>query len=78
MSDLLTTTEAATRLGVSVPRVRQLLIDGRIPATKHGRDWLVRAEDVDAYTPRPSGKPRLPDDVATPQALYRRKRRALT
>jgi excisionase family DNA binding protein len=44
--DLLTTAEAATRLGLSAPRIRQLVLAGRLPATKHGRDWLIKTEDL--------------------------------
>lgn len=45
MTDYLTTTEYAHRLGINPSRVRQLLAEGRIPgARKHGRDWLIPAD----------------------------------
>jgi excisionase family DNA binding protein len=38
--------EAAVRLGVSEPRVRQLLAAGRLAGRRLGRIWLVDDEDV--------------------------------
>lgn len=44
----LTTKQAAERRGVSVQRIKQYIYDGRLPAEKHGRDYKLRVEDVDA------------------------------
>ncbi|MGH3248449.1 MAG: helix-turn-helix domain-containing protein [Trebonia sp.] len=38
--------EAAERLGISVPRVRQLLMSGDLAGRRLGRVWLVSAESV--------------------------------
>lgn len=43
---MLTVTEAAGQLGVSASRVRALIKAGMLPATKHGRAWMLREEDV--------------------------------
>lgn len=52
---MLTTPEVAARLGISRRRVGQLIKDGRLRATKHGRDWLVSERAVDAYVPQEPG-----------------------
>jgi excisionase family DNA binding protein len=36
-----TTKEAAERLGVSAARVRQMVLDGSLPAQKFGRDLVI-------------------------------------
>jgi excisionase family DNA binding protein len=47
-SDTLTTAEAAALLNVNASRVRQLILSGRLPAEKHGRDWAIKREDAEA------------------------------
>lgn len=55
-SRLLSTTEAGRILGVNPSRVRQLILAGRLPATRHGaRSWAIREEDLAAYRPQPQG-----------------------
>jgi excisionase family DNA binding protein len=58
---LLTISEAAERLGLSLAMVRRYCADGKIPAQKIGRDWAIRRRDVEhfATTPRHSGRPPL-------------------
>jgi len=58
---VMTVEEAATRLGVSVRRVRQLCQSGRLGARLHGRDWAIPAQSVAEYQPRPVGRPANPD-----------------
>ena len=53
--DLLTTYEAAKRLKVSRRQVQYLIKQGVLPAQKLGRDYVVRAADVDALPPRKPG-----------------------
>jgi len=43
---LLTTSEAAKRLGVSVTRVQALINERRLPAQKIGRDFMIREFDL--------------------------------
>lgn len=43
---LLTASEASLILGISDGHVRQLIIDGKIPAVKHGNAWLLTLSDV--------------------------------
>jgi excisionase family DNA binding protein len=44
--ELLTTSEAAKRLGVSLRAVQKMIEHGRLTAKKVGRDYLIRAEDL--------------------------------
>lgn len=53
----LTTAEAAARLGVSRGRVLHLIRDKRLPATKHGRDWVIRENDLEQLRRLPVGRP---------------------
>ena len=57
----ISTAEAAQILGISASRVRQLIIDGRLEATKVGRDQLLEKELVEnfALIPRErTGRPK--------------------
>ncbi|MFN0120671.1 MAG: helix-turn-helix domain-containing protein [Blastocatellia bacterium] len=51
MSDeRLTTKDAAERLGVTVGRIRQLVLAGTLPAEKFGRDLVIKAVDLASVT----------------------------
>ena len=43
---MLSVGESARQLGVSPSRVRALIKEGRLPAAKNGREWMLREEDV--------------------------------
>lgn len=43
-------------MGVSAARVRQLIVEGRLPAEKVGRDWLVKLPKQDPR--KAAGRPR--------------------
>jgi excisionase family DNA binding protein len=58
---LLTTRQAAERLGISIPRIHQLINEGRLPAEKVGRDYVIREEDLKLAKDRP--KPGRPPKV---------------
>jgi len=52
-----TSIQLAARWGVTRGRIHQLITDGRLPAEKVGRDWLIpnlpeRKEVVDFTLPR--------------------------
>jgi excisionase family DNA binding protein len=51
--------QAATRLSVSLARVYDYIEDGRLTATKPGRDWNIDPASVEALAlvPRRSGRP---------------------
>ena len=57
--DMQTTIEAAKLLCVNASRMRQLILAGRIRATKHGRDWLIDSSEIERYnrTRRGQGRP---------------------
>ena len=57
MSEI-TTKEAAERLGITVTRVQQLILAGRLPAEKKGRDYFIKDEDLKLVADRKPGRPR--------------------
>lgn len=52
-----TTTEAATILNVTPRRVVALIRAGRLRAVKHGRDWMIDADAINAVRDRQPGRP---------------------
>jgi excisionase family DNA binding protein len=57
-ASLLSVAEAAEKLGVSRWRVNQLIAEGRLQASKVGRAYVVREEDLGKLTIRKPGRPR--------------------
>ena len=57
MNGLLTTQEAAMKLGVTAGRVRQMIVDGQLPATKMGRDNFIKESDLKLVENRKVGRP---------------------
>ena len=55
---IISTTEAARRLGVTPNRVRALIEAKRLKAFKYGREWLIDPKDLDAVKDRKVGRPR--------------------
>jgi excisionase family DNA binding protein len=55
--ELLTTPEAAKRLGVTVARVQKLIWEGRLPAQKFGRDYVIKEDDLKLVADRKPGRP---------------------
>jgi len=51
-----TTTEAATKLGLAPATVRRQIGLGRIAARKAGRDWQVTAREVERYRAETLGR----------------------
>lgn len=56
---LLTTKDAAKRLGVSDGRVRAMILAGHSPAEKFGRAHLIREQDLELVKNRKPGRPRI-------------------
>ncbi len=54
---ILTSAQAAERLGVSVRRVQQLVKDGRLPADLFGGSLMIREEDLKLVEDRKVGRP---------------------
>jgi excisionase family DNA binding protein len=55
---IISTTEAARRLGVTANRVRVLIRTKRLKAIKVGHEWLIDPKDLDAVKERKVGRPR--------------------
>ena len=54
---ILTSAQAAERLGVSVRRVQQLVKDGRLPAGLFGGSLMIKEEDLKLVENRKVGRP---------------------
>lgn len=57
---MLTTEEAATALGVTTARVRQMIIAGRLPAQRFGRSHMILESDLQLVEGRTPGRPPNP------------------
>jgi excisionase family DNA binding protein len=55
--NLIGTAEAGKRLGISQDRVRTLIKEGRLPATKLGRDYFMDPKDLALVKNRKPGRP---------------------
>ena len=55
--NILSTAEAAGKLNVSAIRIRQLIREGRLPARKVGRDYVINEEDLKLVENRRNGRP---------------------
>jgi excisionase family DNA binding protein len=55
---LLTTAEAAVKLGVTRWRVNALIKAGRLKAEKKGQIYLITERDLEAVADRKPGRPR--------------------
>jgi excisionase family DNA binding protein len=55
--EMLTTSEVAERLNVSVRRVRALIEAGRLPSKQFGRDHLIKESDLKLVADRRPGRP---------------------
>lgn len=54
---LITTSQAAERLGISVRRVQELINSGRLPAQQFGRTYVVNEGDLKLVEVRKPGRP---------------------
>ena len=57
MGKTLTTKEAAEILEISTARVRQLVLSGRLPGQKFGRDLMIQEKDLALVADRKPGRP---------------------
>jgi len=55
---IISTAEAAKRLGVTQSRVQKMIAAKRLKAIKVGREWLIDPKDLDAVKERKVGRPR--------------------
>ncbi|MCA1566940.1 MAG: helix-turn-helix domain-containing protein [Acidobacteria bacterium] len=54
---LITTAQAAERLGISVRRVQELISSQRLPAQQFGRTYVINEEDLKLVEDRKVGRP---------------------
>ncbi|MDQ4122178.1 MAG: helix-turn-helix domain-containing protein [Acidobacteriota bacterium] len=57
VEDLITTREAAEKLGVSMRRVTALIKEGRLPSMQIGREHLIKQSDLELVRERRPGRP---------------------
>lgn len=60
VEDLITTKEAAEKLGVSMRRVTALIKEKRLPSTQIGREHLIKESDLELVRERKVGRPPKP------------------
>lgn len=57
--ELLSAKEAAERLNLTEQQTRALIRDGKLPATRIGRAWIIDSDDLPLAEKRPRpGRPR--------------------
>lgn len=56
--NLISTTEAATRLGITPRRVVALIKSGRLPSQRIGRAHVIRPQDLELVRERAPGRPK--------------------
>ena len=57
MGKLLSTTQAAARVGISVARIQTFIWEGRLPAMKIGRSYAIDEDDLKLVEDRKTGRP---------------------
>ncbi len=58
MKNLISSKEAAEKLGLSLRRVQALITDGRLPAQKIGNSYVVNEKDLELVKERTPGRPK--------------------
>jgi len=58
LTDRVTTKEAARILGVTDGRVRQMILNGQLPAKRFGRALTLSRSDVESMRGRKAGRPK--------------------
>lgn len=60
MSQKITTVKFAEEVNVTPTRVRQMILEGTLPAEKLGRDWLIEDKFIRVIKNRPETRGRKP------------------
>lgn len=55
---LISSAEAAEKLGVHITRVQVLIREGRLPAQKVGRNYVINEDDLKLVRERKPGRPK--------------------
>jgi excisionase family DNA binding protein len=72
---MLTTEQAADRLGVTPARVRVLIREGRLPAQSFGRAHMINEDDLKLVEDRKPGRPPKPKEENEGRESKKRGRR---
>ena len=73
-NNLLSTKQVAEKLGVSVPRIRQLILTGQLPSQQIGRDHLIKESDLMSIkTYGKAGRPKKAMEPITKAVTARKK-----
>jgi len=54
----LTSAQAARMLEMTDSGIRRLIERGKLKAKKHGRDWIIKTDDLQGITKSTAGRPR--------------------
>jgi excisionase family DNA binding protein len=57
--EFISTKQAAEKLGVTIRRVQALVTSGKLPATRIGRDYLIKEADLKLIENRKVGRPKM-------------------
>lgn len=63
MKNLISSKEAAEKLGISLRRVQALITNGRLPAQKIGNSYVVNEKDLELVKERTPGRPKKQDSL---------------
>jgi excisionase family DNA binding protein len=55
---LISSAEAAEKLGVHITRMQVLIREGRLPAQKVGRNYVIKEDDLKLVKDRKPGRPK--------------------
>ena len=76
MTEELSPSQVAERIGATTRSVQRWIAAGRLPARRVGGRWRVAIDAIDAFVAQPSTAPaRQPRDRSDPDALHRESRR---
>jgi excisionase family DNA binding protein len=70
---LISSAEAAERLGVHITRVQVLIREGRLPAQRIGRTYVVNEDDLRLVEDRKPGRPRKAQSGKAPKQAGKKK-----
>lgn len=66
--NLLSAKEAAEKLGIDSSRVRQFILEGRLPARKVGNSYAINEADLALVADRKTGRPKKATEGETIEA----------
>ena len=76
--NLLSAKEAADKLGVDSSRIRQFILEGRLPAQKIGNSYVINEADLALVADRKPGRPKKVQPPVTQIQFYETVERLLS